>query len=94
MPHPDIQPVGVVYQGQKTQNCVKIVQWFPNSHQNDVGNRRSTVNLGKKHLIQHFCGSQVPDLPRNGRSAEGTPHPAPHLAGDAHRIAVLVAHQH
>ena len=94
MAHPDIHSLGVVDQLQKLQNVLKIVQRLPNSHQNDVGNGCAAVMLRIQDLVQNFSRRQIPDLPAQGGRAERAPHPAPHLAGGAHGIAVLVAHKH
>ena len=93
MPHPDVQPVRVVYQLQKPQHRVQIVQRLSNPHQHNVGHRLPGIQLGEDHLIQNLGGRQIPDLSRNGGRAEGTAHPTAHLGGDAHGVAVAVPHE-
>ena len=93
MPHPDMDPIGVVDQREKPQHLLKIIQRLSNSHHNNVGNRFSTVQLREQHLIQDLRGFQIPDLPASGRSAEHATHIAPHLAGYTDSIPMLITHQ-
>ena len=93
VPHSDVQAVGVVHQLQKFQHGVQVVHGFADAHQHDVGDGRSGVLPGENYLIQQLPRRQVPDLARDGGRAEGAPHPASHLRGDAHGVPVAVAHQ-
>ena len=94
MPHADVQPQRVVHQLQKPQDVVEVVQRFPDAHEDDVGDWHAPVRLGEDHLLQHFSRRQVPDLAPQGGGAEGAPHAASHLAGNADGVAVAVAHEH
>ena len=94
VPHADIQPVGAVDQLQEAQHVVHVVQRLADAHEHDVGHGQAAVQLGEKHLIQQLGGAQIPHLSGNGAGAEGAPHAAAHLRGDAHRVAVVVLHQH
>ena len=94
MPHADIQAIRAVDQLQKLQNVVLVIQRLANAHQNDIGDIQSAVQLGEKHLIQYLGGCQVPHLTGNGAGTEGAAHTAAHLRGDAHGIAMVIAHQH
>ncbi len=93
MAHPDVEPVRMVHQLQKTQDGIKIIQGLANAHKNDIGNRKAGVELGEEHLIEHLGGRQIPYLAADGGSAEGAAHAAAHLGGDTHSIPVMVAHQ-
>ena len=94
VPHPDVHAIRVVHQLQELQHRVQVVQGLSNAHQHDVGHRQAGIDLGEQHLVQHLRRRQVPDLAGDGGGAEGAPHPAPHLGGDAHGVAVVVLHQH
>ena len=94
VPHPNVQSQGVIHQLQKPQHVVQVIHGLPDAHQHDVGYAQAAVQLGKQHLLQHLPRRQVPDLPPKGGGTEGAPHPAPHLAGDAHGVAVTVLHEH
>ena len=94
MPHANVHPVGMVYQPQKFQYVVPVIQGLPDAHEHDVGYLPPGVHLGKQHLIQHLRWSQIPHPPGNGGCAEGAAHAAPHLGGDAHGVAVVVLHEY
>ena len=94
VPHPDVQPLGVVHQRQKPQHGIHVVQRLSNAHQHDIGDLPAGIQLGEQHLIQHLRGSQVTDLSGDGAGAEGAAHAAAHLRGDAHGIAVVILHEH
>ena len=94
MPHTDIQAFRAVDQFQEFKDIVLIIQRLANAHENDVGDIQSAVQLGKKHLIQYFRRCQVSYLAGNCAGAECAAHTAPNLRGEAHRIAVVVTHQH
>ena len=93
MAHADVHAVRVVHQLQKPQDIVQIVHGLSNTHQHDVGDLQSGIQLGEEHLVQHLRGRQVPDLAGDGGSAEGAAHAAPYLGGDTHGVAVMVLHQ-
>ena len=92
--HGNIHALGAVHQLQKTHDVVKIIQRLPNAHEHNVGNGLAGIHLSKQHLIQHFKGLQLPHQAADGGGAEGTAHAAAHLGGNAHGIAVVIAHQH
>jgi len=94
MPHADVQPVRAVDQRQKLQYVILVVQRLSDPHQHNVGDGKAAVQLGKQHLIQYLGGRQVTHLSGDGAGAEGAAHAAAHLRGDAHGIAVVIAHQH
>ena len=52
------------------------------------------VALGFIDLKEHFARQQVSHESRDGACAEAAAHSAADLRGNAHRIAVLVTHQH
>ena len=93
MPHPNVQSVGMVDQGEELHHRVIVIQWLPDAHQNDVGDWLTAVYLGKQDLVHHLRRSQIPDLSSQGRGTKGTPHAAAHLTGDTYRISMLVPHQ-
>ena len=93
MPHPNVKPIGVVYQREKPHHVVKIVQRLPNPHQHDVGDFRPAVLLGKDDLVKNLSGCQVPHLAAQGGGAEHAAHIAPYLAGHTNSIPMLIPHQ-
>ena len=70
MPHANVHPVGMVYQPQKFQHVVPVIQGLPDAHEHDVGYLPPGVQLGKQHLVQQLRGPQVPDLAGNGAGAK------------------------
>ena len=54
------------------------------SQTHNHGGNQHVAALGEKHLIQQLGGTQIPHLSGNGAGAEGAPHAAAHLRGDAH----------
>ena len=58
-----------------------------------MGNGQAGIDLGKKHLIQHFKGFQAANQAANGGSAESAAHGTAHFRGNTDGIAVVVTHQ-
>ena len=94
MPHGDVHALRAVHQLQKAHHIVEIIQRLPDTHQDDVGNLQAGIQLGEQYLVQHFVGLQTANQAADGGSAEGAAHAAAHLRGNAHGIAVVVAHKH
>ena len=79
----------------KRDQIVQIQQRFPGAHHDYVRHPLfRQLPPDPVHLSQHFPGCQIPYLPAHGARAERAPHCAPDLGRNAHRIAVLIPHQH
>ena len=59
-----------------------------------MGDALSNIPLGGVHLGRDLARHQVAHPARLGGGAEAAPHAAAHLRGHAHRVAVVVAHNH
>ena len=94
MPHTDVHAIGMIHQLQKPQHIGHVVQRLADAHQHNVGHRPAGIQLGEHHLIQHFRRPQIPHLSGDGAGTEGAAHTAAHLGRDAHRVAMVVLHQH
>ena len=93
MTHADVHSVGVVDQGEEFSHVGVVVQRFPDAHEDDVGNGRPGILLGKDHLVQQLPRREIPDLAPHGGGAEGAAHCTAHLGGDADGVSVTIAHE-
>ena len=91
--HPDVDALGAGDQLQKIHHVVKVVQRFPDAHQNHMGHPLAGVLPGGIDFRRNFAGGQVTDPARLGGSAEAAAHGTAHLGGDADRVPVVVAHE-
>ena len=71
-----------------------IVHGLPGTHDHHVGHALPRVPLDSVDLLQDLRGPQIPRQPVQSGGAEAAAHAAARLGGDAHRVAVLIAHEH
>ena len=73
---------------------VVIIQWLSGTHHHQVGYPLPDVFLDTVDLIEHLPRRQISCLSSDRGGTETASHAAADLRGNAHRIAVLVTHQH
>ena len=91
-----VQPFFFVDRPQKPHGVVVIIQRLAAAHEDDMAHPAffAQIAVGQQHLREHFPAGKASDAAVEGAGAERAAHFAPHLRGDAQRIAVMIVHQH